>query len=80
MKKQYLTQVIIGEHNITAIPTWVGYGCIQHKVPTTSIRTHLYQRISTSNDLYLSSDLKQYMNELTGNAQHVKGHKWYPKR
>lgn len=76
MKKQYLTQVIIGEHNTTATPMWSGYGTCAHKIPITSKQTHLYQRISTSNDLYLSSDLKQYMSGLTGNAQHIKRRRW----
>lgn len=76
MKKQYLTQVIIGEHNTTATPMWAGYGQT-HTILTTTMRTHLYQRISKSNDdLYLSSDLKQCMNGLTGTAQHIKRRKW----
>lgn len=76
MKKQYLTQVIIGEHNTTATPMWAGYGQT-HAILTTTMRTHLYQRISKSNDdLYLSSDLKQYMSGLTGTAQRIKRRKW----
>lgn len=75
MKKQYLTQVIIGEHNTTATPMWVRYGQT-HTILTTTMRTHLYQRISTSNDLYLSSDLKQCMNGLTGTAQRIKRRTW----
>lgn len=82
MKKQHLTQVITGEHNTTAIPIWARYGQPHAipTIPTIPMQTYLCQRLSTSNDLYSSNDLKQYMNELTGNAQHVKGHKWYPKR
>lgn len=76
MKQQYLTQVIIGEHSTTATPMWSGYGTCAHKIPTTSKQTHLYQRISTSNEFYLSNDLKQYMNGLTGNAQPIKRHTW----
>lgn len=76
MKKQYLTQVIISEHRTTAIPMWTGYGTCAHAISTTSIQTYLCQRISTSNSLYLSDDLKQYINELTGNVQHVKRRKW----
>lgn len=77
MKKQYLTQVIIGDHNTTATPMWAGYGTCAHTILTTTMRTHLYQRISKSNDdLYLSSDLKQYMNGLTGNTQRIKRRKW----
>ena len=47
-----------------------------HAIPTATKPIYLCQRISTSNDLYLSNDLKQYMNELTGNAQRVKVRKW----
>lgn len=72
MKKQYLTQVIISEHRTIAIPMWAGYGTGAHTIPTTPIQTYLSQRASTSNNLYLSNDLKQYLNELTGNAQRVK--------
>lgn len=75
MKKQHLTQVITGGHNTTATPMWTRYGHT-HTIPTTSIRTHLYQRISTSNDLYSSNDLKQYLNELTVAVQRVKVRKW----
>lgn len=76
MKKQYLTQVIIREHRTTASPMWTGYGTYAHAIPTATKPIYLCQRISTSNDLYLSNDLKQYMNELTGNAQRVKVRKW----
>lgn len=80
MKKQYLTQVIIGEHSTTAAPMWSGYGTYAHKIPITSNQTHLYQRISVSSYSYLSSglsdDLKQYMNGLTGIAQPTKRRKW----
>lgn len=76
MKKQYLTQVIISEHRTTAIPMWAGYGTYAHKIPTMPIQTYLSQRISTSDDLYLSDDLKQYINKLTGTTQHVKRRKW----
>lgn len=72
MKKQHLTQVITGEHSTTAIPMWAGYGQ-PHAIPTIPMQTYLYQRLSTSNDLYSSNDLKQYINELTGCAQRVKG-------
>lgn len=75
MKKQYLTQVIISEHKTTATPMWTGYGTYAHKIPTTSIPTYLCQRLSTSDDLYLSDDLKQYINKLTGTTQHVKRRK-----
>lgn len=75
MKKQYLTQVIIREHRTTAIPMLAGYRHA-HAIPTATKPIYLCQRISTSNDLYLSNDLKQYMNELTGNAQRVKVRKW----
>ena len=76
MKKQHLTQVIISEHKTTAIPMWAGYVGYTHAIPTTSIQAYLHQRISTSNGLYLSNDLKQYINELTGNAQRVKVRRW----
>nr|DAS45662.1 MAG TPA: hypothetical protein [Caudoviricetes sp.] len=71
MKKQYLTQVIIGEHKTTAIPIWSGYGHI-HTLPTTSIQTRSYQRISTSRDLCLNAELKQYINKITGAPQVVR--------
>lgn len=73
MKKQYLTQVIISEHRITANPMWTGYGAYAHKIPTASIQTYLCQRLSTSDDLYSSDDLKQYINRLTGTVQRTKG-------
>lgn len=73
MKKQYLTQVIISEHRTTAVPMWAGYGTYAHKIPTTLIPTYLCQRLSTSDDLYLSDDLKQYINRLTGTVQRTKG-------
>lgn len=76
MKKQYLTQVIISEHRTTAIPMWTGYGTYPRAIPTSPIQTYLCQRISTSSGLYLSNDLKQYLNELTGNAQRVKVRRW----
>lgn len=72
MKKQHLTQVITGEHSTTAIPMWARYGQ-PHAIPTIPMQTYLRQRLSTSNDLYSSNDLKQYINELTGCAQRVKG-------
>lgn len=78
MKNQYLTQVIIGEHKTTAIPMWAGYGTGARTIPTMPMQTYLSQRLSTSKSksLYLSSDLKQYINELTGNAQRVKVRGW----
>lgn len=74
MKKQYLTQVIIGGHNTTAIPIWARYGQ-PHEIPTIPMQTYLCQRLSTGSNLHSSNDLKQYMNELTGNAQRVKARK-----
>nr|DAM68127.1 MAG TPA: hypothetical protein [Caudoviricetes sp.] len=75
MKKQHLTQVITGGHNTTAIPIWARYGQ-PHAIPTIPMQTYLCQRLSTSNDLYSSNDLKQYMNKLTGSTQRAKASKW----
>nr|DAS55633.1 MAG TPA: hypothetical protein [Caudoviricetes sp.] len=57
MKKQYLTQVIVGEYKTTAIPICSGYGYI-HVLRETPIQIRSYQHINTSRGLYLNAELK----------------------
>lgn len=73
--KQYLGQVIVGEYKTTANPILTGYGYI-HTLSETPIQIHSYQLISSSRDLYLSDELKQCINKITGCPQSLARRAW----